>query len=104
MMYNLKTIGKIRVNKDGHVELHKGPGLVSVDQYLTLTSKPRPGQGATSSPGQRSMTKRGDDISEYPYYCELCKVLGNSDVSYKGHLNGIRHRYQLVVKAVGTRR
>ena len=100
MMFMLKSVGKVGI-KDGHVCLHRGPGFVAVDQYLTLNSRtPSQQQKAV----RQTSTKSAKGSAQYPYYCELCKVQGNSDVSYRGHLTGIRHRYQLVVKAVGTRR
>ncbi|XP_072026794.1 putative helicase MOV-10 [Amphiura filiformis] len=101
MIFMLKSVGKIGV-QEGHVYLHKGPGFVSVDQYLNLTSKPSGKQQKAAA--AKSKTGQGGGNAQYPYYCELCKVQGNSDVSYRGHLTGIRHRYQLVCKAVGARR
>ncbi|XP_022081467.1 putative helicase MOV-10 isoform X2 [Acanthaster planci] len=103
ILYALKTNGKIRV-KDGRVEILKG--FLAVDQYVTLKKHTLDQkEQARATPGDRRVGggargKSGEGNEPYPFYCEECGVRGNSHQSFNGHLQGTRHRQQMILKCV----
>ncbi|XP_071805215.1 putative helicase MOV-10 isoform X3 [Asterias amurensis] len=105
ILYALKTNGKINI-RDGRVQVQNS--FVSVDQFTTLkkhaldqkdtmrasttragATKQSPGKGGKSSGPE-----------PYPFYCEECGIQGNSHQSFNAHLQGSRHRQQMIFKCV----
>ncbi|XP_038054523.1 putative helicase MOV-10 [Patiria miniata] len=100
IIYALKSNGKIRV-KDGRVEILKG--FVAVDQYVTLKKHAldQKEQAKISGGGlMKGAGRPGEGSEPYPFYCEECGVHGNSHQSFNGHLQGMRHRQQMILKCV----
>lgn len=106
MINFLKRNKRIRV-KDGHVFSQKAYDSVTIDQYVTMRKSEEDlgDQGQGSSPkGAGDRGTRTGQRKRYPCLCELCGVKVNSEVVYREHIRGNRHRVNMLKKDLNSKR
>lgn len=110
MMNFLKRNKKIRV-RDGHVTLQKAYDSVSIDQYLTIRKSEEDigaaaGSTVNAAGGRAGGSRRQQPGAKksYPCLCELCGVKINSEVVYREHIRGNRHRVNMLKKEINSKR
>eukprot|EP00057_Strongylocentrotus_purpuratus_P019207 XP_011673681.1 PREDICTED: uncharacterized protein LOC105442804 [Strongylocentrotus purpuratus] len=78
---------------------------VALDQYRTIrrSEEAFDGQGSparAAGDGERRSAQR----KRYPCLCEVCGVIVNSEVSYRDHIRGKRHRVNMLKKVINSKR
>ncbi|XP_071484918.1 putative helicase MOV-10 [Diadema antillarum] len=103
----LKHTKKIKV-RDGHIYQQKAYDSVSIDQYVTMRKAEQEDDEAGAAGAARhpsaSNQKSLRPKKRYPCLCEVCGVKVNSEVVYRDHISGSRHRLNMLKKDINSRR
>ncbi|XP_041457695.1 putative helicase MOV-10 [Lytechinus variegatus] len=100
----LKRNKRIRV-KDGHVVSQRAYDSVTIDQYTTIRkSEEVLNEEGSPASGVGDGGRRSGQRKRYPCLCEVCGVKVNSEVSYRDHIRGNRHRVNMLKKDLNSKR
>ena len=102
MINFLKRNQKIRI-RDDHIFQQKAYDSVSIDQYMTMRRAEEEMKKGESGDAGRSVS-RPSERKRYPCLCELCGVKVNSEVVFREHIRGNRHRVNMLKKDINSKR